>query len=488
MNLLHYKRAAFPAVAVETAEDERFLRNVLAIKDAPVFSISAIGGLRDCRTAEVVNKQAQFPQAFAYAAANPGVVLVVYDFQHVIRNPGAYRSLKDCFPALKDLGSLVVLVAPAWALPAELAHDVPVLQFDLPTRDHLSRALQVVAEGAGVTVTAADEVGLLDAAAGLSLMEAENAFALSLVQDKALIPGTVEREKMRLVRSSGYLEVSPAADPASVGGLDGLKNYIAGEVLPCKGNDLLRVRGVLLVGVPGTGKSLASRAAGAMLGWPVVRMDVGALKGSLVGQSESNMRSALKLADAIAPCVLWLDEIEKGVGGHASSAQSDGGTTLGMIGQLLTWLQEHSSPVLVVATCNDYSKLPAELTRAGRFDERFFVDLPSESERVEIAAVHLKKYYRFDAKLADEAGKLSRSWTGAEIEQLIKSAARRSMGRDMGVADLQAAAADIRPISQVKEAEITALRDWAKGTLRPANSQAAPKAAAGRRVEVSDGI
>lgn len=486
MNLLHYKRAAFPCVAVETAEDERFLRNVLAIKDAPVFSISAIGGLRDCRTAEVVNKAAQFPQAFSHAAANPGVVLVVYDFQHVIRNPGAYRALKDCFPALKDVGSLVVLVAPAWALPAELAHDVPVLQFDLPTREHLSRALQVVAEGAGVTVS--NEAGLLDAAAGLSLMEAENAFALSLVQDKALIPLTVEREKMRLVRSSGYLEVSPAADPASVGGLDGLKDYIAGEVLPCKGNDLLRVRGVLLVGVPGTGKSLASRAAGAMLGWPVVRMDVGALKGSLVGQSEGNMRAALKLADAIAPCVLWLDEIEKGVGGHASSAQSDGGTTLGMIGQLLTWLQEHQSPVLVVATCNDYSKLPAELTRAGRFDERFFVDLPSADERAEIAAVHLRKYYRADDELAVVAAGCSKAWTGAEIEQLIKSAARRSMGRDMLPADLQAAAADIRPISQVKEAEITALRDWAKGTLRPANSPVTAKAAAGRRVEVSDGI
>lgn len=486
MNLLHYKRAAFPCVAVETVEDERLLRNVLAMKDTPVYAISAIGGLRDCRAGEVVNKQAQFPQAFAHAAANPGVVLVVYDFQHVVRNPGAYRSLKDSFAALKDGGSLVVLVAPAWSLPAELSHDIPVLQFDLPTREHLSRALQVVAEGAGVQVQ--NEAGLLDAAAGLSLMEAENAFALSLVQDRALIPLTVEREKMRLVRSSGFLEVSPAADPASVGGLDGLKNYIAGEVLPCRGSDLLRVRGVLLVGVPGTGKSLASRAAGALLGWPVVRMDVGSLKGSLVGQSEGNMRAALKLADAIAPCVLWLDEIEKGVGGHASSAQSDGGTTLGMIGQLLTWLQEHSSPVLVVATCNDYSKLPAELTRAGRFDERFFVDLPTDAERVEIAAVHLKKYYRFDAALADKAGELSKVWTGAEIEQLVKSAARRSMGRDMTAADLQAAAADIRPISQVKESEITALRDWAKGTLRPANSPAAPKSAAGRKVEVADGV
>ncbi len=483
MNLLHYKRAAFPAVAVETAEDERFLRNVLAIKDAPVFSISAIGGLRDCRSGEVVNKQAQFPQAFAYAAANPGVVLVVYDFQHVARNPGAYRSLKDCFPALKDGGSLVVLVAPAWALPAELAHDVPVLQFDLPTREHLSRALQVVADGAGVQV--ANEAALLDAAAGLSLAEAENAFALSLVQDRALIPATVEREKMRLVRSSGYLEVSPVADPASVGGLDGLKSYIRDEVMPSKGNALLRVRGLLLVGVPGTGKSLASRAVGAMLGWPVVRMDVGSLKGSLVGQSEGNMRAALKLADAVAPCVLWLDEIEKGVGGHASSAQSDGGTTLGMVGQLLTWLQEHQSPVIVVATCNDYSKLPAELTRAGRFDERFFVDLPTDAERAEIAAVHLSKYAgAADALVVAAVVDASRAWTGAEIEQCCKSAARRAAGRSVSPADVTAAAADIRPISRVKEAEITALRDWAKGVLRPANSATVKAGPAGRKVEV----
>jgi hypothetical protein len=484
-NLLHYKNAAFPCLAVETSEEDRFLRNVLSIPDAPVYLITAVPGLRDLRNNSIIDASMPFPKAFAYAAKQTGAILIVYDFQHVIKNPGAYRTLKDCFPDLKDKGSIILLVSPSWSLPAELTHDIPVVQFDLPTRAQLSRALKVVADGASVAIN--NEESLLDAAAGLSLQEAENAFALTLVETKKLEASTVEREKMRLVRSSGFLEVSAAASPDSIGGLGNLKNYIRDEVLHSKGNDLLRVRGVLLVGVPGTGKSLASRAAGAILGWPVLRMDISGLKGSLVGQSESNLKQALKLADAIAPCVLWLDEIEKAVGGYASSAQSDGGTTLGMVGALLTWMQEHTSPVIVLATCNDYSKLPAELTRAGRFDERFFVDLPSQVERAEIASVHLNKYIDkaaglcFSSAIAD----ITNDWTGAEIEQLIKSAARRS-GGVMDKDTLTACAADVRPISKVKADEINKLRDWAKSSLRIANTPEASlsQMAKGRKVQV----
>jgi hypothetical protein len=480
-NLLHYRSAAFASIAVETCEEERFLRNVLSIPDAAVYLVSALPGMRDARSGDMIDAQAQYAKAFKFCAANPGSILLAYDYQHIVKNPGAYRALKDCFPALKDAGSMVVLVSPSWSLPAELSHDIPILQFDLPTRSQLRRALDVVAQGADITVS--DPEPILDSAAGLSLQEAENAMALALVEKKVLDPATVEREKMRLVKSSGYLEVSAVASPDSVGGLGNLKAYIANEVIPSKGDDFLRVRGVLLVGVPGTGKSLASRAFGAMLGWPVLRMDVGTLKGSLVGQSESNMRQALKLADAVAPCVLWLDEIEKGVGGHASSAQSDGGTTLGMIGQLLGWLQDHSSAVVVVATCNDYSKLPAELTRAGRFDERFFVDLPSASEREEIAIVHLRKYTGDNEALSVQVAGLTVDWTGAEIEQLVKSAARRT-NRAITLESLQAASREIKPISKVKADEISHLREWAKDTLRIANTPEI-KAAQVRKVVVN---
>jgi hypothetical protein len=489
-NLLHYKNAAFPCIAVETCEEDRFVSNLRRAKEfqsIPSYSISATGGLRDLKATDVgtavVDKSAVFQKAFSFIAAQDGAILVVFDLQHIIKNPVIYRALKDCFGDLKHRGSMIILVAPAWALPAELSHDVPILQFDLPTREQLGRALDVVRKNAGVEVENRDS--LLDAAAGLALQEAENAFALSLVSDKALLPETVEREKMRLVKSSGFLEVSAVVPESSLGGLGNLKSYINDEVLPSKGDVLLQVRGMLLVGVPGTGKSWASRVLGSMMGYPVCRMDVGSLKAGIVGQSESNMRQALKLVDAIAPAVLWLDEIEKGVGGHASSAQSDGGTTLGMIGQLLTWLQEHTSPVICIATCNDYAKLPAELTRAGRFDERFFVDLPSADERREIAIVHLRKY----ADVSDvEAAALHISsitdqWTGAEIEQLIKSASRKSSHK-VSKAVLDVCSKEIKPISRVKADEITKLRDWAKDTLRMANTPQAARVEGGRKVSV----
>ncbi|RMH32056.1 MAG: AAA family ATPase, partial [Nitrospirae bacterium] len=184
-----------------------------------------------------------------------------------------------------------------------------------------------------------------------------------------------------------------------------------------------------------------------------------------------NVRKALAIAEAIAPCVLWLDEIEKAIGGHASSAATDSGVTLGMVGTLLTWMQEFTGQVLVMATCNDYQKLPAEFTRAGRFDERFFVDLPSNDERLEIATIHLRRYLEKDQaeSFAQLLVPLTNRWTGAEIEQCVKSAARRTR-KHLTDGALKEAAASIRPLAQTKGPEIDALRQWAHDTLRMANA------------------
>lgn len=479
MMLESYFRAGFPCVAVSTVEEVRFTRSVVdSFADIDVWRIAAVGGVVDVRADGVIDATAQYAKAFGMLATREDTILIVLDFQHIIANAGAYRALKDHFPALKARGSMIVLVAPSWHLPAELEHDVPVLDFDLPTREQLAAALDTI-----VTSTEDghefDRAGVLDAASGLTLQEAENAFALTYVEREGFDAQRVLDEKMKLVRQSGYLEVTPPAPIALVGGLEQLKEYLRSELLPAKDDPLLRVRGVLLVGVPGTGKSLAARATGALLGWPVLRCDMAGLKGSLVGQSEANMRSALKVADAVAPCVLYLDEVEKAVGGYASSAATDSGVTLGMVGTLLTWMQEHESSVVVVATCNDYQKLPPELTRAGRFDERFFVDLPITVERVDIAAVHLRRFDA-DVAMAPAVADLSDAWTGAEIEQLVKSAARRTH-RSLTTKALNECARDIRPISRVRAAEIEALRSWARDALRTANT-ASIAATSSRRV------
>ena len=484
-NLKAYSAAAYAAVAIATPDEDRVISQI--IREFPeaknLWVISAVGGLRDVRTEAPVDDRAQYPQAFAKVSQSEDSILIVLDYQHLIKNAGAYRQLRQAFPALKSRGSMIILVAPSWTMPEELKHDIPVLESRLPSRGELQAALTLCAESVGVTI--ADPAPILDSASGLTLAEAENSFALAYAENKSFDPVRILDEKLKLVRQSGQLEIALPAAPEELGGLDALREYIKEEVIPSMRSDSLRVRGLLLCGVPGTGKSLAARVAGSLLGWPVLRMDMGSLKGSLVGQSEQNMRAALKLAEAVAPCCLLMDEIEKSVGGHASSAQSDGGTTLGMIGILLSWMQEHNSPILCFATCNDYSKLPTELTRAGRFDERFFVDLPSINERIEIAAIHFEKFCGPVCQRRCEAiAEMTEGFSGAEIEQLVKSAARRYQ-KDPTTEQFQLVCKDIKPISKVRSEEIQKLRDWGKAQLRIANTPEIITAGPARKVRTA---
>jgi SpoVK/Ycf46/Vps4 family AAA+-type ATPase len=463
-----YRNAGYPAIAIETIEEERFLTTILEQDDRPVFVINALGGLRDARTGQMRDPRAGYPQAWTEAGRTLSI-LVALDWHHIVRNAAAYRALRETLPAIKARGSCVLLLAPTWSLPPELEHEIPVLQWALPTRSELRAALDVCAQAVGHPVDQPTADAALDAAAGLTLNEAEGAFALALADRGTFDRTAIETEKLKLLRQVTGLEVAPPASPDSIGGLDGLKTYLTTEVIPAKDDPDLRVRGLLLIGIPGTGKSLSARAAGAWLNWPVIRLDLAACKGSLVGQSEANLRRALQVVEAIAPAVVWLDEIEKAVGGYASSAQTDSGVTLGLVGTLLTWLQEHTAPLLVVATCNDYAKLPAELTRAGRLDERFFVDLPTAYERQAIAQVHLRRHAITDQDFSSLIADLTPDWTGAEIEALVKSTARRTR-RAFTASALRDAAADIKPLAHVRAHDIAQLREWARGTLRLANS------------------
>lgn len=490
------QQAGYPVLAIETYEEGRVSKAVAeAFPNRQVYTYSATSELIDGITGKVVNPQCKWADAFKTVATEKpsrrsdgsegrGPVLIMFDYQHVVAGPAGYRPLLQYLEAAKDHRALFILVAPSWKLPEELKHAVPVIQLPLPSEAELGVRLDAIETAYKANVSdfaLASEVrsAQLRAARGMTLEEAENSFSLSALA--GWDAGIVEREKMRLVKSP-CMSVEQPISIEALGGLGRLKRYIQEEVLASINDEALRVRGLLLCGIPGTGKSLSAKVTSSLLGWPLVRFDLSAAKGSLMGQSEAAIRNALALADAVSPCVLWMDEIEKCVGGAASSHQTDGGTVSSMVSTLLTWMQEHSSPVVVVATANDYSKLPAELTRAGRFDERFFLDLPRASERVQIARIHLTRL-GCSADLAATVAEMADEWTGAEIEQLIKSAARRT-ARQITPGALEAAAAEIIPMS--RNANIKEFRQWASEHLRIANDdEVTAPAPTGRKLEVA---
>lgn len=485
IDLDKYARAGYPTLAIETWEDRRFCKTLLeTFPDTEIFSVASTGGLRNLRT-NSVDAATKYPKAFADVSAIepletadcPTAFLVVLDFQHRLSSDTSVRELLSSLPTFKARGSMVLLLAPSWTLPAELQHEIPVLKDALPTAAELLPAVEVVLKSTGDKLPKERKLALCAAGTGLTRTEFENAASLSALGDNNYNPEIVATEKMRLINSPA-MSVRPAAPVDVLGGLEQFKEYLYAEVLPSINDDRLRVKGIGSDGVPGTGKSLAAEVLSGILGWPLVCANFSSAKGSLQGQSEGTLKHILATADAIAPCILRLDEVEKWAAGVASSGATDGGTTSGMMSIFLTWMQEHTTPVLVYATCNDYDKLPSEFAR--RFTW-FFFDLPTEEEKKEIAAIHLKKLgVEVDGLPAFIASKLTPEWTGAEIEQLVLSAARRT-SYAITKESLVAAAKTILPCSGTEN--IQHLRERAKGKLRPANGTTIATAPAeGRKI------
>lgn len=370
-------------------------------------------------------------------------------------------------------GKTLVLSQPFLQLPKELEKDVHILDLPFPNFEDIKAIYNKVCTAHNIPNADNPENELIESALGLTIMEAEKAFALAYIENESLTGAEVPliiREKENIIKKSGYLEYyHPKEEMKDVGGLANLKDWLTkrgrGFDKGAKDFGLTYPRGILLLGIPGTGKSLTAKAVGNLWHFPLLRLDMGKIFGGIVGESERNIREALNIAEAIAPSILWIDEIEKGMSGISSSGSSDGGTTARVLGTFLTWLQEKTKPVFVVATANDISQLPPELLRKGRVDEIFFVDLPTVKERVEIIKIHLKKKNRqakdFDIKkLAIE----SKGFSGAELEEVVKEALFQAYDKEREVTneDVLEAIDKIFPLSRTMHETIDKMRKWAK--------------------------
>ena len=491
-------RSRYPIIYVVSWEEQRVLG---AIEDIgrrlgkSLYTWSCLTGLaqnglhlqlqKGSAGAAMKNPVAALQEA---AECRESALFVFQDFHPYLteQNHTVIRSLREIARTFTTSFKTIILMGPQLNLPPDLEKDVTVVDFPLPSLQELGDLLDKAAhEIAGNPNLRIDLPGdakeeVLKAAQGLTLSEAESVFAKSLVVHGRLgveqIPDIL-MEKRQIIRKTGLLDYcEPDVSLVDVGGLENLKDWLAKRRLAfserARSFGLPPPRGMLLLGVQGCGKSLCAKAVSALWKLPLLRLDVGRIFDSLVGGSEGNIRRAISIAEGVAPCILWIDEIDKAFGGM-NDAAGDGGTSRRVLGTFLTWLAEKNSSVFVAATANNVAILPPELLRKGRFDEIFFVDLPGAKERETIFSIHLRRRGRKPAAFGlPQLAEASTGFSGAEMEQAVISGmfdAFYESGREVETRDILRAIAQTVPLSRTMLEEISRLREWCQTRARPAS-------------------
>jgi SpoVK/Ycf46/Vps4 family AAA+-type ATPase len=413
-------------------------------------------------------------------------IYIFKDLHPFLDHAVVVRLLRDAIASFKGTDKVIILMSPVQSIPIELEKEIVVLDFPLPNLNELNQVLSNQLDKVRNRRLATESrEKLLKAALGLTQDEAEKVYRKAYVKAGRLSEKEVDivlSEKKQLIRRNGileYIEEDETLD--AVGGLDELKRWLRqrSDAFTERAREygLPQPKGMLILGVPGCGKSLIAKTTSRLWGLPLLRLDMGRVyDGSMVGRSEANLRNALKTAESISPALLFIDELDKGFAGGTGSADSDGGTSSRIFGSFLTWMQEKTSPVFVMATANRVERLPGEFLRKGRFDEIFFVDLPTSEERQDIFRIHLHKrrvdISRFDV---EQLAKVSDGFSGAEIEQAIIAAMYEAFAqtREFTQLDIIAAIKSTLPLSRTMTEQVTALRDWARQRARPASASVA---------------
>ncbi len=494
-------RARFALLTLVTLEEERALDCIKEVSEGrqrPYYSWDAADGLKRHSQSLVRIDDTKDPlAALQYIEQTSSeAVYVLKDFHSSWEDETVRRKLRTVAQELKFTKKTIVVISPTSKIPVELKNLAVVLEFPLPTEEELNEALMTLENTPGVELNleTAERKILLQAAQGLTTAQALRVFAKAIVSNGVLDENDVHvitDQKREIIRDSEALEFYASNQSLQdVGGLDSIKEWLRmrGRAFGTEAKEygLPSPKGIALIGIPGTGKSLTAKLIGSMWKLPLLRLDVGALFGSYIGESEERARRALRVAEAISPCIVWIDEMEKAL----AHGGNDSGTSTRVFGTILTWMQEKTSPCFVVATANNISKLPPELLRRGRFDEIFFLDLPNSVEREAIFSVHLRKRNRnpedFDmARLVE----LSSGYVGAEIEQAIIDGMYLGFDsdREFTTDDVADALKRLVPMSVSQRETITQLRKWlTEGRARPASAPVPKKAI--KKVEVSSSV
>lgn len=485
-------QAQYPLIYLVTSEEERAETTISNIAQAKpqrrVFLWTVTHGIVEYgQPRNVTQHNTVSPEAaieWVTRQREPG--LFVFKDLHPFYSAPVIRWLRDAIASFKGTQKTIILMSPVQEIPIELEKEVAVLDFPMPDMAELNQVLsEQLEQSRGKRITTESREKLLKAALGLTRDEAQKVYRKAQVTAGRLTEEEVDvvlSEKKQLIRRNGILEFMEEDETLdSVGGLEELKRWLTQRsnafTERAREYGLPQPKGMLILGVPGCGKSLIAKTTSRLWGLPLLRLDMGRVyDGSMVGRSEANLRNALKTAESISPAILFIDELDKAFAGTAGSADSDGGTSSRIFGSFLTWMQEKTSPVFVMATANRVERLPGEFLRKGRFDEIFFVDLPNAEERKEIFKIHLSKRRREIARFdLDQLANVCDGYSGAEIEQALVAAMYEAFAQDREFTqlDIIAAIKSTLPLSRTMTEQVTALRDWARQRARPAASSVA---------------
>lgn len=493
--LKRYSIARIPFIAIDTIERSRtleLLKEVSEELNIQFFVHTLSKGVYDLSTQSVVSDDKSVYGAIDYMSEQMKrkqyLTLVLTEVPDISSDNGDATQLLDMVTLAEETGGVVIVLTsnPIWKQLKRLGMTIKI---DPPNEEEMYSIIKEYVDDYRTEILIEwDDSDIREAAsmlAGVTRIEAQNIIA-SLIANKTIKKS--DMDEIRFAKDklfsdiSGLEKIDVDESVKNVGGLDGLQKWLSEKKMllkpekraEMKKRGLQPPRGILLVGVPGCGKSLSAKSIAANWKLPLYRLDFATVQGSYVGQSEQQLRDALLTAEHVSPCVLWIDEIEKGLSGAGSSG--DGGVSTRMVGQFLFWLQECKKQVFVVATANDVSMLPSELLRRGRFDELFFVDLPTASERRDILSIYIKKYLQleFSKILEDELIEISDGFTGADLESTIRELAYRVMGNEqffLTDENIIKTFKNVVPLSQTSPEKIDSIRNWGKERAVPASGR-----------------
>ena len=462
--LAEYISACFTGIWIESHEHDDALREIAQMcreQDwrLAVWDVSAglqIPGKGNTQAADAsgTDPLAAIRSLNALASPDSSAIIVLKNFHRFLASAEIVQALVQQVTTGKSNRTFVVILSPIVQVPVEMEKLFVVVEHDLPTYQQIEEIARGIATEEGELPEGPELEMVLAAASGLTRYEAEAAFSLSLVRHKQVRADAVWELKCQTLKKSGLLTLHRGGETfANLGGMESLKSFCARALRRHGPQDpLKRARGILMLSPPGCGKSQFAKSLGNEVGRPTLCMDIGTLMGSLVGSTEANIRQALRIADAMAPCILFIDEIDKGLSGVASSGQTDSGVSARLFGYFLSWLNDHESDVFVVATSNDISRLPPEFSRSERFDGIFFVDLPGVAQRRTIWRMYDEKF----GLDTTQPKPVDADWSGAEIRSCCRLAALLDV-------PLVAAAQNVVPVARTAYESVERLRTWASG-------------------------